>query len=65
MEDETLKHAFEQLKLALQTTLILRTPDWKKPFLVYCDASREAMGSTLSQLNENGRDHHPIHFANK
>ncbi len=40
------------------------TPDWNKPFLVYCDASREAVGSTLSQLDENGHDH-PIHFASK
>jgi hypothetical protein len=33
-------------------------------FLVYCDAFGKAMGSTLSQFDENGHDH-PIHFANK
>jgi hypothetical protein len=64
MEDEVLRRAFEQLKLAFQVVPILRTPDWNKPFLVYCDASEEAMGSTLSQLDENGHDH-PIHFASK
>jgi len=64
MEDEMSRWAFEQLKLALQVTPILRTPDWNKPFLVYCDASGEAVGNTLSQLDENGHDH-PIHFANK
>jgi len=64
MEDEALKRAFEQLKSALQVVPILWTPDWNKPFLVYCDASREAVGSTLSQLDENGHDH-PIHFASK
>jgi hypothetical protein len=64
MEDEVSRRAFEQLKSALQVALILRTPDWNIPFLVYCDASGEAVGSTLSQLDENGHDH-PIHFANK
>ncbi len=64
MEDEVSRWAFEQLKLALQVAPILRTPDWNKPFLVYCDASGKAVGSTLSQLDKNGHDH-PIHFANR
>jgi hypothetical protein len=58
------RRTFEQLKSALQVAPILRTPDWNKPFFVYCDASGEAMGSTLSQLDEDGHDH-PIHFASK
>jgi hypothetical protein len=64
MEDEVSRWAFEQLKSTLQVAPILRTPDWNKPFLVYCDASGEAVGSTLSQLDENGHDH-PIHFASR
>jgi hypothetical protein len=64
MEDKVSRRPFEQLKSALQVALILRTPDWNKPFLVYCDASGKAVGSTLSQLDENGHNH-PIHFANK
>ncbi len=64
MEDRVSKRAFEQLKSALQVAPILRTPEWNKPFLVYCDASGEAVGSTLSQLDENGHDH-PIHFASR
>jgi hypothetical protein len=64
MEDEVSRQAFEQLKSALQIAPILRIPDWNKPFLVYCDASREAVGSTLSQLDKNGHDH-PIHFASR
>jgi len=64
MEDELSRRAFEQLKLALQVAPILRTPDWNKPFLVYCDASGKVVGSTLSQLDENGHDH-PIHFARR
>jgi hypothetical protein len=35
-----------------------------EPFLIYCDVSGEAVGSTLSQLDKNRHDH-PIHFANK
>jgi len=64
MEDEVSRRALKQLKSALQVAPILRTPDWNKPFLVYCDASGEAVGNTLSQLDENGHDH-PIHFANR
>jgi hypothetical protein len=41
------KCAFEQLKLAFQTTPILRTSDWNKPFKIYCDAFEEAVGNTL------------------
>jgi hypothetical protein len=64
MKDEASKHAFEQFKSALQTTPILRTPDWNKPFFIYCDTSGEEVRSTLFQLDENGHDH-PIHFANR
>jgi hypothetical protein len=64
MEDEVSKRTFEQLKSTFQVTPILRTPNWNKPFLVYYDASGEAMGSTLSQLDESGHDH-PIHFASR
>jgi hypothetical protein len=64
MEDEASRQAFEQFKSALQVVPILRIPDWNKPFLVYCDASGEAVGSTLSQLEENGHDH-SIHFVSK
>jgi hypothetical protein len=48
VEDEMSRQAFEQLKLALQVAPILWTPDWNKPFLVYYDASGEAVGNTLS-----------------
>jgi len=48
MEDEVSRRAFEQLKSALQVAPILRTLDWNKPFLIYRDASEEAVGNTLS-----------------
>jgi hypothetical protein len=64
MEDKASRRAFEQFKLALQVALIFQIPDWNKPFLVYCDAFAEVVGSPLSQLDENGHDH-PIHFVSK
>jgi hypothetical protein len=64
MEDEVSKHVFEQFKSAFQATPIFWTPNWNKPFLVYCDAFGEVMGNTLSQSDEIGHDH-PIHFASK
>jgi hypothetical protein len=64
MEDKVSRRAFEQLKSILQVAPILRTLDWNKPFLIYSDASGEVVGSTLSQLDENGHDH-PIHFASR
>jgi len=64
MKDEVLEHAFEQLKSAPRAALILWTPYWNKPFLVYCDESGKVVRSTLFQLDENGHDH-PIHFASK
>jgi len=48
MKDEASKHAFEQFKSTLQAAPIFRTLDWNKPFLIYCDASKEVVGSTLS-----------------
>jgi hypothetical protein len=64
MEDEVSKCAFEQLKSIFQVAPILWTTNWSKPFLIYYDASRAAMGSTLFQLDKNGHDH-PIHFASR
>jgi hypothetical protein len=64
MEDEVSKWALEQLKSAFQVAPNLRTLDWNKPFLLYCDAFGEVMGNTLSQLDKNGHDH-PIHFAKR
>jgi pyruvate/2-oxoglutarate dehydrogenase complex dihydrolipoamide dehydrogenase (E3) component len=64
LEDEVSRRAFEQLKSALEVAPILQTLNWNKPFVVYCDASGETVGSTLSQLDENGHDH-PIHFASR
>ena len=41
--------AFKQLKHALTHTPILAPPDYTKPFVVTCDASKFAVGAVLSQ----------------
>jgi len=56
--------AFNTLKQKLITTPILIFPNWDKDFEVYVDASNMAIGSILSQKDDNGRDH-PIYFASR
>ncbi|CAM8950749.1 unnamed protein product [Rhodiola kirilowii] len=43
------KEAFNELKKALTSTPIIQTPDWKKPFVIMCDASDFAVGAVLGQ----------------
>ena len=46
---EDCQRAFEELRLKLSTYLVLRPPDWDKPFHVFYDASNVAVGSALCQ----------------
>jgi hypothetical protein len=48
--------AFEKLKPCLTTPPILAYPKFKKPFIVYTDASTYALGAILSQKDEKGRE---------
>jgi hypothetical protein len=52
------------LKEKLTSFPCLLPLDWNKPFHVYSDASKVAIGSALCQPDENGKDH-PIAFASK
>ncbi|MBW0551189.1 hypothetical protein O181_090904 [Austropuccinia psidii MF-1] len=42
--------AFESLKQALTTTPLLLMPDFKIPFKLYIDASRDGLGAALHQV---------------
>ena len=55
--DEKCDKASEKLKEAITNVPILVSPDWSKSFRCHIDASQTAVGGTLTQLDENGRDH--------
>ena len=48
------KNVFEELKNIMSSTPVLTTPDFTKPFVVECDASRFGIGAVLMQ------ESHPI-----
>ncbi|XP_042059558.1 uncharacterized protein LOC121804078 [Salvia splendens] len=49
---DNLAKAFEDLKKALVSALILITPDWSQPFEIMCNASDIAVGSPLGQKRD-------------
>ena len=56
--------AFNKLKNQLSTAPVLIPLEWNKPFEVHVDASNFAIGSVLSQKNEEGHDC-PIYFSSR
>jgi len=52
----TCQTAFDKLKAALISAPILVYPNFDKPFLLTTDASGEALGYILGQLNDNGHE---------
>ena len=56
--------AFNKLKNRLSTVPVLIPPNWNKPFEVHVDASNFAIGSVLSQKNDEGHDR-PIYFSSR
>jgi len=47
--DDRCKEAFDFLKRAVTTTLIILAPDWTAPFELMCNASNYALGVVLAQ----------------
>jgi hypothetical protein len=58
------QQAFDTLKLKLTTAPILAYPNFKKPFIIYTDASREGLGAILSQVDDNNLEH-PVAYASR
>jgi hypothetical protein len=55
----TAAQAFQTLKMAMCTTLVMTLPDFKNTFFLECDASRKAIGIVLMQEGQ------PLAFTNK
>jgi hypothetical protein len=62
--NESQQKAFDELKLVLQNPPVLRLFDPSKPIFIDCDASQVAVGSILSQPDENG-NMHPIEYFSR
>jgi len=63
--DEACDEAFGALKKFITEAPILVCPDWSKPFRGHVDASQTAVGGTLTQLDENGKDRVIAFFSKK
>ena len=56
--------AFDQLKDSLCSSLVLKNPDWDKPFILQTDASNR-VGAVLSQSDADGSDRPVAYFSRK
>ncbi|KAJ1152147.1 hypothetical protein NDU88_004924 [Pleurodeles waltl] len=56
--------AFEELKQAMCTAPVLKSPCYSKKFIVQTDASELGVGAVLSQLNSEGQDQ-PVAFISR
>ena len=56
--------AYEELKMRCMTSPVLAFADFQKPFLLETDASKEGLGTVLSQKQEDGK-YHPVAFASR
>ena len=57
--------AFDKVKLLLQKSPVLKSPDYKKPFKLIIDSSDVGTGSVLVQEASDGLDHHVSYFSKK
>lgn len=62
--DAACQEAFDSIKQALVSAPCLRLPDWDRQFILHVDWSCVAVGSYLSQVCEDGKEH-PIAFASR
>eukprot|EP00741_Cyanophora_paradoxa_P021555 tig00021357_g20806.t1 len=61
--DEALA-ALDDLKKAMCEDIVLMLPDFTKPFIIYTDWSKRAMGAVLMQEDKDGRER-PIAFISR
>ena len=57
--------AFDKVKLLLQKSPVLKSPDYEKPFKLIIDSSDVGTGSVLVQEASDGLDHPVSYFSKK
>src|SRR4029434_4781937 len=57
--------AFEGLKTALLTSVVLAHPDFTRPFVLCTGASLDGLGAVLSQVQKGDTVARPVAFASK
>ena len=57
--------AFDKVKLLLQKSPVLKSPDYEKPFRLIIDSSDVGTGSVLLQESSDGLDHPISYFSKK
>ena len=57
--------AFDKVKLLLQKSPVLKSPDYEKPFKLIIDSSDVGIGSVLVQEASDGLDHPVSYFSKK
>jgi hypothetical protein len=62
---EEARKAFNEIKLKLTSAPVLVTPDYEKPFIIACDASKIGVGGVLSQLDESSNERPIAYFSRK
>ena len=57
--------SFEELKKHLCSDPVLKSPDFKRPFILQTDASNRGVGAVLSQIDAEGEEHPVAYFSRK
>lgn len=61
---EKQQKAMDELKKRIIDHVVLKHPDFSKPFILQTDGSSEGLGAVLSQIDKDGHER-PIHFASQ
>ena len=61
---EAEEEAFQQIKKMLVSALVLRNPDWTRPFILHTDWSKAGVGACLSQIADDGQEY-AVAFASR
>lgn len=63
--NEEAQDSFEKLEKMLCSAPVLASPNYAKPFLIQCDASKLGVGAVLSQIDDEGNEVPIAYFSQK